>query len=101
MTREKIKMIHPSDTSELHAWMPAETLPKEYGGKGELLPIATACRRFGLPPFDGRADASAPPPAPGAASDADARLVVEDEAEGKEGLEAPAAAPPAVAAVVA
>ncbi|GBF90145.1 hypothetical protein Rsub_03278 [Raphidocelis subcapitata] len=116
VTREKIKMIHPSDTSELHAWMPADTLPREYGGKGELLPIATACRRYGLPPFDGRADPEVPPPAPApraraasgaraAASDAvDARLVVEDGEEGagaaKEGLEAPAVAAAAAATAV-
>ena len=64
VTRNKIKMISPSDTSELRAWLPDDVLPAEYGGQGELLPIAAACRRFRLPPFDGLVDPSVPVPAP-------------------------------------
>jgi hypothetical protein len=90
-------MIDPSDTSELLAWMPRETLPKEYGGEGELLPIAAACRRYRLPPFDGRMDPSADPSAAGSEAQGDAQLLVPDDAEevwheAKEGVEVGGAA---------
>jgi len=88
-------------------------LPKEYGGDGDLLPIATACRRYKLPPFDGRVDPSTLPPAPSAsaaslseAQGPDAQLLVSEEDEfyeagGKEGFEGETGVPVVSARVAA
>jgi hypothetical protein len=51
-------------------------LPKEYGGEGELLPLADACRRFKLPPWDRMTEAEV---AAASEAAADAALVVSDE----------------------
>jgi hypothetical protein len=96
VTRQKIKMIDPTDLADLQACVPPEVLPVQYGGAAPLRPIDQACRHFGLPPFDGReVDEAAAPAAPrdGAASPCsasasasdfepvDARLVVADGEE--------------------
>lgn len=104
VTRQKIKMIDPSDLADLQACVPPEVLPVKYGGAAPLRPIAEACRHFLLPPFDGRVPVEAPigAPLPGSeaaeagaeagaaassssASDGepvDARLVVADAEDG-------------------
>lgn len=57
VTRNKIKVIDPSDLRELRELVPDHVLPKEYGGQADLLPIDQAVRRFKLYPYlDGERD---------------------------------------------
>lgn len=54
VTRNKIKVIDPSDLEDLRSCVPPNVLPKEYGGEAELLPIHKSRIQFKLPPHDGR-----------------------------------------------
>jgi len=88
VTRNKIKMIDPSDLAELQACVPADVLPTDFGGAAVLRPIAEACRHFKLPPFDGRLARAGSDVEGSEAEGVDARLVVgEEEGAGKEGVE--------------